>query len=427
MEMVTTHSKCRICKSTKLFPLLSLGDLYVSEFVSSDEDVTIKAPLDLVMCDLESGGCGLVQLRHTVAPEQLYRNYWYRSFTNESMRVALAEIVHCAEDIISLESKDIVLDIGCNDGTLLRAYRAHGIRRIGFEPSRNLLVFAQQGNDLIINDFFNAKAFRREIPKEKAKVITTIAMFYDLEDPNSFVADICECLHPSGVWINQLSYLPSMLEQNAFDNICHEHLEYYTLTVFANLVGQHGLEVFDVELNDVNGGSFRVFVRHKGTKVGTTDGFGPARVEALMHFENHLGIAKHDLYAAFSDRVQKAQKQLMGFVRSELARGKKIYGYGASTKGNTLLQFYGLDVTLIPAIADRNSDKWGKRTVGTNIPIISEEQARREQPDYLLVLPWHFLNNFQEREHEFLAAGGKFIVPLPSFRIVSVSGTERLQ
>lgn len=415
--VASARDNCRLCSQPAMRPVMTLGDLGVSGFPEGDE-VTPRAPLELVLCDPGSGGCGLVQLKHTVSPELMYRHYWYRSVTNEAMRRALAEVTARVEATVDLLAGALVVDIGCNDGTLLRSYRAPGIRLCGFEPARNLVVFARQGTTRIINDFFNAAAFKVAFGSEKARAITTIAMFYDLEEPNRFVADIAACLDDEGIWINQMASLPLMLESNGFDNICHEHLEYYSIAVLVDLYGRHGLEVFDVETNDVNGGSFRVFARKKGARVGESS-FGRARLAAMLHFETLLGLGTRAPYDEFAARVGTQRDELLAFLRREKAAGKRIYGYGASTKGNTLLQYYGIGPDLVEAIADRNSEKWGRRTGGSNIPIISEEQARADKPDYFLVLPWHFLAAFREREKDFLGSGGKFIVPLPTVRVVS--------
>ncbi|HEV8267830.1 MAG TPA: methyltransferase domain-containing protein [Thermoanaerobaculia bacterium] len=420
-DRLIEHAACRICGAGPLAPILSLGTLSVSGFPSGASGAAAAsdaAPLDLVLCEPARGGCGLLQLAHTVPPGSLYREYWYRSVTNESMRAALAEITRRVEETVDLAPNDLVLDIGCNDGTLLRSYRSPGVTLVGFEPSRNLHLFARQATDLIINDFWSAAAFRAALGERKAKVVTTIAMFYDLEDPNAFVADLASVLAPDGVVINQMAYLPLMLERNAFDNICHEHLEYYSLSVLRRLYSRHGLEVFDVELNEVNGGSFRVYARHRGATLRGASEFGLARVASMERFEDELRLAHRDVYDAFVARVNAARDEVVSFVKDAVASGKRIYGYGASTKGNTLLQYFGLDESLITAIADRNPDKWGRRTVHTDIPIVSEEQARKEKPDFFLVLPWHFLPSFVERERDYLSSGGKFIVPLPRLRLI---------
>ena len=259
---LVTRERCRVCGSPNLESVLSLGNQFISNFVDSAGEEAYTAPLELVLCNRKTGGCGLVQLKHTVPRDLLYRQYWYKSGINQSMRNALADITDKIEKKVSLSQGDIALDIGCNDGTLLRSFRTKGLVLAGFEPATNLIPEAQVGTSKIINDFFGAGAFHREFDSRKAKVITAIAMFYDLEDPNVFVSDLKQILDESGICVIQQNYLPSMLESNAFDNIGHEHLEYYSLLSLEYLLGLHGLETFDVGLNDVNGGSFRVYVKH---------------------------------------------------------------------------------------------------------------------------------------------------------------------
>ena len=409
----TERRDCRSCHSSSLQAILSLGNLYVSGFVNSPADTQrcARAPLELVLCS----NCTLLQLRHSVNPELLYRQYWYRSMINDSMRTALAEIAHLAEALAELKRGDVVLDIGCNDGTLLRSYGTQGLQLVGFEPAGNLLDESQKGTTRIFNDFFSAEPFLQH-SAQKAKVITSIAMFYDLESPGQFVSDVVRCLDEDGVWIIQMSYLPSMLEANAFDNICHEHLEYYCLRSLWNLLKRFDLKIFDAQLDDVNGGSFRILVKH--ARCEKYAGTGLEHVMALEDHECRLQLDSLKTYQAFASRVMDQKKAICSFIQREVSRGKRVYAYGASTKGNTLLQYFGLDHTLILAAAERSSDKWGKQTVGTQIPILSEEQMRKEHPDYLLVLPWHFLREFIEREKAYLASGGKFIVPLPRFAIL---------
>ena len=279
---------------------------------------------------------------------------------------------------------------------------------------------ARVGTTHIVNDFFSYEAFRNAFADTKAKVITSIAMFYDLERPNAFVEDIASCLAEDGVWIVQMSYLPSMLTANAFDNICHEHLEYYSLMAIQRLMDRHRLEIVDVELNDVNGGSIRLFIRLPG---GGSAPEGGARVAKMLESERNLGLQSRGVYDRFAERVDAIKQSVAQFITEETGKGKSVYVYGASTKGNTLLQYFGLDSSVLEGAAERNPEKWGKKTVGTMVPIVSEEHARAENPDYFLVLPWHFLEGFREREREYLDRGGKFIVPLPEFQIVGGWGS----
>jgi len=419
-----TIEVCRACHSADLIEVLGLGDLYLSAFVD-DETVVPSYPLDLVLCR----GCTLVQLRHTVPPEEMYRHYWYRSSTNRSMTkeledIAALAVTWIAEERDRLPEKLVALDIGANDGTLLRAYRAalgrpdDFVTRVGFEPAKNLIAAASEGNNLIINDFFNAAAYHEKM-SVPADIVTSIAMFYDLDDPNAFVRDVASVLAPDGVWIIQMADLKSMLDRTMWDNICHEHLEYYSLLSLERLLDAHGFSVEFVEHNDVNGGSIRVFVRK------TALGRSPSpSVLRMREEELRMGLDSLDAYTSFAERVISETTELASFITKEFSSGKTIYVYGASTKGNTLLQYVGLKHPMIAAAAERNPDKWGKKTVGSLIPIISEEEARAKKPDYFLVLPWHFLDEFLEREAAYLDAGGAFIVPLPEFRVIRRSNGE---
>lgn len=409
---------CRVCGAKKLITLLSLGKLYISNFLDAKESNPAKflrQPLELMLCNPDVGGCGLVQLKHTFSAEFLYRNYWYRSGVNRSMIEALADIARKAEKIAKPNKDDHIIDIGSNDGTLFRFYKNPGLRLVGFEPAKNLIPYAKKNcrNATYINDFFNFKTWHKKFGNKKAKIITAIAMFYDIDNPNEFVANIVKCLDKRAVFIVQMSYLPSMLQQNAYDNICHEHIEYYSLGSLTYLLKRHNLEIFNVELNDVNGGSFRTYIQHKGQRPISRN------VRNLEEFEKKMKLTSKKTYRDFAFRVLESKKKLLDFIKKEIKKGKKVYVYGASTKGNTLLQFCNLNKNFIKAAADRNPDKWGKKTVGTLIPIISEEEARRDYPDYFLVLPWHFIEEFVQREEEFLRLGGKFIVPLPKLRIIS--------
>ena len=408
-----TITECRSCGSTNLTNILSLGLQYPSNFIelNSISDKREQIPLELIFC--EKKDCGLLQLKHTASRESLYKKYWFRSGLNEKMVEALKDITKSVEKRISLSENDIVLDIGCNDGTLLRSYQSK-VRLVGFEPASNLVDEAKEGTDLIINNFFSFYEFVQHFPNERIKVITSIAMFYDLEDPNSFVSDIVNCLDQDGIWIIQMAYLIPMLELNAFDNIVHEHLEYWSLKSLKRLLEEHDLEIFDVELNDVYGGSFRIFVKtKKNDKINIQNS-----VDEFLKKEDEFGLEKKETYLNFANRVNSLKNKLNDFIKKEISNGKLIYAYGASTKGNTLLQFYNLNNKLISKAADRDSKKFGKMTIGSNIPVISEEQARDEKPDYFLVLPWHLVDFFKERENEFLNNGGKFIVPLPDFKII---------
>ena len=410
---IKARDDCRICGST-LSLVLSLGNQRLGNIFPSPNDNSLpSSPLELVRCDTQKNknACGLIQLRHTVPGALLYAEYWYRSGINQTMKDHLKNITMEAEKLVDLRTGDTVLDIGCNDGTLLSSYLTKDIRKIGIDPAKNVTIFAKKQGIEVMNDFFTSRAFY-SVSKKRAKIITSIAMFYDLEDPNEFVSDIKKVLHEEGLWIMEQSYLPSMLNQNSFDTICHEHLEYYSLAPVEFLLKKHDLEVVDIDFNEINGGSFRLYIMHKGKREPSK------RLVKARREESMLNLTKNEPYKIFKNNVEKIKTELRELIKSEHNYGKRIFIYGASTKGNTILQYCNIDRKLIEAAADRNPQKWGKVTPGTNIPIISEENARAANPDYFLVLPWHFIQEFIKREAKYLKEGGKFIVPLPKVRII---------
>jgi len=408
-------SCCRSCGSNQLVQILSLGNQYVTNFVDSKEDSNVRCPLDLVLCE----NCKLLQSRHNAPPESMWGDqYWYKSGISITIKEDLKDIVDKSKKIVELNSEGLVIDIGCNDGTLLSFYDILRLKTVGFEPSGNVAKEAIGKGFDVINNFFNAKDFKEKYGGKKAKIITAISMFYDLEDPNKFLEDIVACLDKDGLFVIQQNYLITMLEQNAFDNICHEHREYYSFTSLQTILAKHRLEIFDVEQNNINGGSIRTYIRFKGNE--NLKGFegSKERLKKIVEKEEKLNLDTPRPYEEFARRINSIKEKLMNFLKEEKAKGKKIWIYGASTRGNVTLQYFGLGPELITAIADMNPDKWGKKTVGTMIPIISPEEFRKENPDYLLVLVWHFFDEIKQQENDWFEKGGKFIVPLPEFKIV---------
>ena len=402
--------------------IVNLGEHYVSDFIKSEADYTGRQKYNLNLeLDKEIGAARLTE----IAPsETMWGKYWYRSGINATMTKELGNIVEEITSRVKNAPGDIWLDIACNDGTLLKQV-PHGYIRVGIDPADDTFKEESSKHGVIVQDYFSEDAYIRSTAAYKAKVITTIAMFYDLLDPHPFISDINKVLDDNGIWVLQLSYTPLMLQQLAFDNICHEHAYYYSLTSLKKLFEQHDLKIVDCSLNDVNGGSFRVYVQKNIADV-TSFGTSPLRdvcnfrVDSLLKYENdNFDIGKEEVWNKFFDDIKALKEQTVEFIKQEKAKGKVICGYGASTKGNTLLQWFGLDNTLIDAIAERSPYKFGLKTIGTNIPILSEEEVRAMNPDYMLVLPWHFINEFVKREDEYLSKGGKFIVPCPKFEIIS--------
>ena len=406
--------ECRSCYSEKLESILSLGNQYVTNFINSEDEQGERIPLELILCE----NCNLLQLKHNTPPQLTWNDqYWYKSSISSTIKADLKDISEKSQKIKKLGKGDIMVDIGSNDGTLLDFYD-DPIKGVGFEPCKNVAEEAKSKGHYIIDNFFNAKDFKNGFGNERAKIITAISMFYDLDKPNKFLEDIVSCLDGEGLFVIQQNYLIKMLEQNAFDNICHEHREYYSLFTLENLLRKHGLEVFDVEQNDINGGSIRTYVRFKeNKKLRGFEGAGN-RIRNLLDKEKRMGLDDLKPYLEFASRISAIKNKLMGFLKQEKERGKEIWIYGASTRGNVALQYFGLGPDLITCIADMNPDKWKKKTVGSLIPITSPEEMRKVQPDYLLVNTWHFFDEIKKQEKEYHSKGGKFIAALPEFRIV---------
>jgi SAM-dependent methyltransferase len=375
-----------------------------------------KLPTQLVRCDVtrDENGCGLLQLAHTFPPEILYANYWYRSGTNATMRNHLAEIAKSATVIVG-EVTPVVLDIGCNDGTLLSNY-PDGATRFGVDPSD--IANSIEGDVTVINTTFPSEQALSVLPERGCDIVTSIAMFYDLESPVDFAAAIRDLLKPNGIWVFEMSYLPLMLLQNSFDTICHEHLEYYSLAVLETIAAQAGLRIFKVELNDCNGGSIRCYACHasQGTFGSTED---KDFIHRLRNREFEMELDTDKPYLQFQERINRTREDLNQLLFEIRSRGERIHIYGASTKGNVLLQWYGINRIIVDCAADRNPQKVGSRTLGTDIPIVSEEQSRAAKPDYYLVLPWHFRSEFLERERSTIESGTKMIFPLPVVEVVT--------
>lgn len=409
---VSKIEKCRFGSSDSLTPVLDLGTQYLTGVFpkTADQDVT-SGPLGLVWCP----DSGLLQLSHSYDLGEMYgENYGYRSGLNQSMVEHLQNKVRHLLRLRPLNKGDLVVDVGSNDGTLLGAYAIDGILRLGVDPTgAKFKEFYKPGIELVA-DFFNADRVRNVFPTKKARIITSISMFYDLEDPNTFVSDIAQSLEPDGIWHFEQSYMPTMLRMNSYDTVCHEHIEYYSLQVVRELLQTHGLEVIDVQMNAVNGGSFAVTAAHKGANLESN---APV-IDWMLRQEERMGLNTTRPYLEFAERVKSHRDDLVELVRNLVGNGKTVVGYGASTKGNVILQYCGFTSSDISCIAEVNPDKFGCYTPGTLIPIVSEDEVRRMKPDYMLVLPWHFRDSIIRREANYLASGGNLIFPLPYIEVV---------
>ena len=413
-EAYKTITACRVCNSPDLTPLFSLGTQYVSDFVPADKvHGGVQCPIELVLCR----ECTLVQLKHTAPQDFLYtRHYWYRSGVTQTMREALADVARAACERVKLEPGDVVLDIGANDGTLLRFF-PDGCVRVGVEPADNLATPESYRGLKLIHDFWSYEAWNNgwysADPPGKAKIVTALGMLYDLEDPNEFIRDVARVLHPEGVFIAQLMCLKQTLDRGDVGNFAHEHLEFYSYRSLRELFERHGLTIFDIEENNVNGGSYRVYAKHAKSWWSNS----PNTV-AVEKREADMRLHDPDAYVAFRSQIESNRRRCHAFIADEVARGKRVYVLGASTKGNVILQHFGLDHTLIEGASDRSPEKNGLYTIGTGIKIVSEEEARAANPDYFLCLPYAFRNELMQRESKWREGGGKFIFPLPSFEVV---------
>jgi len=416
---VIVKQRCRLCGAESLTPILNLDKQMLATAFSSNQKEDCfplrKVPLELVRCnpEINQDACGLVQLKHTFPSVLTYSEYWYLSGVNQTMRDALKEISDSVTSMVDLKAGETVVDIGCNDGTLLNSYSVEGLDKIGFDPAQNLTGIKGESFHRVA-DFFNSAAYDKIRPSQKAKIITSIAMFYDIDDPNGFVSDIGKILAEDGVWVLQMADLPNMLRFNMFDNICHEHLCYYHMAPLEILFKNHGLRIIDIEKNYVNGSSYRIYIGKIGGLTPTESGH--ERVMKVRFEEFNMGLDTDEPYKKFEENIVKNKHDLLFFLKQKKDEGKKVFVYGASTKGNVLLQYCGIDTDLIEFAVERNPKKFGKKTIGTNIPIISEEEAREMSPDYFLVLPYHFIEEILIREESFVNAGGKFVIPVPKVR-----------
>jgi len=397
MKGYQTHP-CRICKGN-LDPILDLGVQKIANYFHSNDDSPIpEAPLVFSRCP----SCGMVQLAHSVDTDLMYRMYWYTSSMNDTMRQHLLNNAILLKAQCELQNGDQVIDIGCNDGTFLSYLPSH-CSKLGVDPSNIAPQECQY-----INNYFTYDNVKGLLSVKKAKAISSIAMFYDLNDPASFVTDIRKCLRDDGAWLLELSYLPRMIQNTAYDSICHEHVAYYSLTSFLTLLKATDMRVTSLDFNDINGGSFRLVI-----KPGAEES---PKVTQTLQDESNAGYNTPEPYRLFKERVSRSKKHTTEFISQCVTDKKKVYGYGASTKGQVIMQYCGIKDLV--AIAERNKLKHDLYTPGTNVRICSEEEMREANPDFLFVFPWYFIDEFLVREIGIRNQGTTIVVPLPDFKLI---------
>lgn len=410
--------KCRFCGNESLMPCIDLGEQYLSSIFPKDltyRKEIHEQPLDLVLCEKRDESCGLLQLGHSFDMSKMYEEYPFTSSTNSSMPKILEDVLGSALSYINLNKNDLVLDIGGNDGTLLSFLKSEKCDLLCIDAAKNIKPVFSSNKFRMITDFFNERVYKSTTNK-KAKLIFSIAMFYHLSDPVQFSKDVTACLADDGIWVIQMAYLPAMIKTTMYDNIVHEHAGYYATDHLRWIMEKASLEIFDVTLNDVYGGSFRLFIKKKGhTKYPPTN-----RFYKVLRDEKKMGIYDAATYVNFMKRIKKTRTDLLRLCRKIKSQGKQIWIYGASTKGNTILQYCGINNDLIEAAADSNSFKFGKYIIGADIPIRTEDEMRSAKPDYLLALPYSFVDAFMKRESSLINSGTKFIVPLPDVRVIPI-------
>ncbi|MFZ3218913.1 MAG: class I SAM-dependent methyltransferase [Rhodoferax sp.] len=406
--------KCRICGNTHLVLVLDLGEqMLTGVFPRGKEAAVTSGPLQLVKCMGGPEVCGLLQLAHSYSLDEMYgENYGYRSGLNTSMVAHLHGKVQRILRQVELSDGDLVIDIGSNDSTTLQAYPVEGTVLVGVDPTGVKFKHYYPPHIQLIPDFFSAALVKERFPGQKAKVVTSFSMFYDLEDPMAFMRQVHDVLADDGVWVFEQSYMPTMLEKNSYDTVCHEHLEFYALHQIKWMADRVGFKIVDVEFNDVNGGSFSVTVTKNKGDLAVNHA-----VQKILDEEHAKGLNTLAPYAAFAERVARTKSALLKFIESALAQQKTIAAIGASTKGNVLLQYCGITTKEIKFVGEVNAEKFGCFTPGTWLPIIQESVLLATKPDYLLVLPWHFREFFVKSKN---FRGMNLVFPLPELEIVKV-------
>jgi len=416
-------TKCRFCGNKEIIPVIDLGKQYLSSIFPEDLSYfksLKKQPLSLVLCKKSKNSCGVLQLSHSFDMSEMYEQYPFTSSTNSSMPKILKDVLDSALQYVDLKEGDLVLDIGGNDGTLLSYLKDTKCELLSIDPAQNVKPIFTSKKFKIIKNYFSEKVYKLAT-KKKAKLVFSIAMFYHLSDPIGFSEQIKNCMGDDGVWVIQMAYLPKMIETNMYDNIVHEHVGYYGVDQLRFILGKAGLEIFDVTLNDVYGGSFRVFVKKKECLKYSRS----KRYDRVLLSEEKIGIYKISTYKKFMKRVKKTRSDLLSLCKKIKSEGKSLWVYGASTKGNTILQYCGINKKLIKAAADANPFKFGKYLIGSDIPIKEDDEMRLAKPDYLLVLPYSFVDNFMEREVGLVDKDTKFIVPLPSVKVITYNKRKK--
>lgn len=407
--------KCRICGNTHLECVLDLGEQMLTGVFPKDKNAKVTTgPLRLVKCLGGSDACGLLQMEHSYDLGEMYgENYGYRSGLNASMVAHLNSKVERILKMVELKAGDLVIDIGSNDSTTLQAYPTSGPVLVGVDPTGIKFHNYYPKHIQLIPDFFSSKLVKEKFPEKKAKVVTSFSMFYDLEDPMGFMQQVYDVLADDGIWVFEQSYMPTMLDTNSYDTVCHEHLEFYALRQIKWMADKVGFKILDVEFNDINGGSFSVTVAKANGDLSVLPS-----VQKILNDEVTKGLDTLVPYMDFAERVVKTRADLLNFIKTAHSNNKTVSVLGASTKGNVLLQYCNLTTKEVDYVGEVNSEKFGCFTPGTWVPIVSESELLEKKPDYLIVLPWHFRKFFISNNK---LTGMTLVFPLPNLEVVEVN------
>jgi hypothetical protein len=405
--------KCRICGNPNLDNVLDLGEQVLTGVFPHDKNSNItKGPLRLVKCTGEDDFCGLLQLEHSYDLGEMYgENYGYRSGLNASMVKHLHEKVEKILTMVELQGGDLVVDIGSNDSTTLQAYPSAGPILVGIDPTGVKFHKYYPPHIQLIPNFFSSTLLKEKFPGKQVNVITSFSMFYDLEDPMAFMRGIHDVLADDGIWVFEQSYMPTMLEMNSYDTVCHEHLEYYSLSQIKWMADRVGFSIIDVEFNDINGGSFSVTA-----KKALKNSDHSLVVDKILKHEKELGLGSLEPYISFAKRVEQNKNDLLAFISNAKRDKKTVCALGASTKGNVILQYCELTEEDIPFVGEVNPEKYGCYTPGTLLPIIPEDKILEMNPEYLIILPWHFKKFFLENDK---FSNCSLVSPLPEVRVLN--------
>jgi len=408
---MTSNINCRNCKTKKVKKVFDLGKLYFTgKFPPSINSKLGKGELGLSFCD----NCKLVQLNKSYDSKYLFsKDYGYKTGINSTMTNHMKDVQSFILKKIKLKDQDYILDIASNDGTLLNLFPTY-CNKVGIDPILQRYKKEYKNVKYKISDFFSSKILKKNKINKKFRIVTALSVFYDLDDPNIFLNDIEKILEDDGICLIENADLYSIIKLNMFDTICHEHVAYYSTKIMIQMANKNNLRIFDLKKNSINGGSLQYYICKKKSKFLNNEKV----IKNILEREKNLGLSNIITIKKFYSRISKLKLNTMKLLKKISQQNKKILGYGASTKGNVLLQYYDIDKNNIEYIADRNPYKFGKYTPGTKIKIISEKQARKIKPDYFFVLPWHFKKEILMRESKIRKQGTKMIFPLPNLKII---------